>query len=669
MRALCRRSALALLALLPLGALALGKPDWAKPHLTRPTPAGAYIAKNDGWVVVYGEVLYGLYPGGALREEHRVILENLWDKPQALSFALEYDEGAVELRDIAINVDRVSHWQTVNLSRTSARATRKNADQLVFTSLEEVEANRRVVLEYTFLERYDVRPWLENFTFGRWPISELRVGLAPDAPENLKVLPVLPEGDALPASITPDGKGAWIVRSVPARDRIPTGYAAQPGMGDLYPWFVAYSEPRGARDEAFIERYAQEWERARKAQDPGAVAARAQPLVAGADSPLAKARRIADFVQHKVQYDDSNVNSINGWVPLQADETLRSLKGDCKGKTLLAQSMLQAVGIESRPVLLRLDEAYFSWRAEPATSRLNHVILAVRLEGGGVLPATLQEGPAAGWVLFDPVVETASFGEPLPGYEGFPAFLVGGAGPPRFTIRTKEPSAERLKASVRYTFDGFGSIGGVLTLRDNGACWLSRRLAETFNLQDIQNLVLEAFPAALNRVQVQRIAVRRAGEGDTAQMEAEIVFRLPGASQSMASSILLENPMALPAHLAGVPNGYWPPTPPGPDDKVEVVAPWDNKKNAHGVEFVMEVEATVELPIGYTWSPPPGRQEKTPATEYDCTWTQAGDLAWKGTLRLTRHRGSWPAADRKARLKFEDALFSGIYKPLELQKK
>ena len=66
---------LLLAALLPpAAARALGRPDWAIPHLAQPTPSGTYIAPADSWVVVYEEVRFDLSATANLSEHHRAIV-------------------------------------------------------------------------------------------------------------------------------------------------------------------------------------------------------------------------------------------------------------------------------------------------------------------------------------------------------------------------------------------------------------------------------------------------------------------------------------------------------------------------------------------------------------------------------------------------------------------
>jgi len=656
------------LALAPSHPQAGGTPDWAKPYLNLPTPTGAYIAKKDRWVVVYGEVEFGVEPGGGLKKTTRCIFECLGDSPQTFTHQFAHDEGVEVLTGIALNIDRGLYWQSVNVERKSLRATSTSAGQVFLTSVERVEPHRRVVLEYVRIARYNLLPWQKELFAGDVPIATLRVSLAQGSPASLKLRAILPVGDAPPSCLVKDSETSWTIHAVPARSRLPRGYSLQPGWTSLYPWMVAYDEPGGSEDRVFVRRYLEVWESVRKAQENVALAGKARELVGAAATDFEKALKICDFVQHKVQFDDSNRASIHFWVPLEAEETLRSLRGDCKGKTLLAQSLLKAVGIESAPVLLQGDREYFAWGPEPATSGLNHVILAVKLGGGDAPAATLNEGPASGWVLFDPTVETASFGEPLPGDEGLPAFLAQDGVAPRFTIHTKVPAAARLSASVLYRLDAAGGVRGKIALKDNGATPLMGTLATTLSEETIQNAVLASFPNALNRVQVNEMTLRRAGEGGARQMELELSFYLPGATQAMASAVLLENPMALAAYLDGIPNGFWPPTPPDPDERIELSPPWDAKKNAHGVEEVLDIDATVELPAGYLWTPPPSREERTAYLLWQSSWKEERPGVWRGSLHLERHRGSWPAADRKARLKLEDSLFTGLYKSMELKR-
>lgn len=646
----------------------LGKPSWARPFLSRPTPTGGFIAKNDDWVVVYSEVEYSLSESGALRQYHRYIIENVRDKPKFFQFDVDYDEGAESLSELQINVDRGSHWSEINVADHSVTVGEEKGGQTLYTSVQEVEPGMRVVLEYFLQDKYNHLPYDVDRILSLWPTGEKVFRVASKDRDRIKVRVVLPDGDSMPPCLTQLREEEVKGVNLPASSRIPRGYPNQPDWFSLYPWVVVYATPAMEHDASYIRRYSALWEEARKKQPEDKVAEKAKALTAGASSFEEKLRRVGDFVQHGIQYDASNNNSMHAWVPLEVSETLRSLKGDCKGKTLLAQSLLAAVGIESRPVLIRMEEAYYRWEREPATALLNHVILAVKNEGEVELPGTLREGPAAGWILCDPVQLAAGFGEPLPMYEGDPAFLVGDCEAPRFTVRTAVPSTERSHYKVTFKVAASGAISGDIVMKDNGASPLALRVANMFGSEDINLSIASSFPATMNRVHLQDVKVLRADKEGKGQLELRAKFTLPNASQSLGESLMVASPVALACNLFGLPNGYWPPTPPTADDRIEILPPWDNKKNTHGVEQRLEVEAELELPPGFLWAPPAPKKEATPFLECEYVWSEVKPGYWKASLKLARHRGCWPSQDRKTRLKMEDSLFSELSKTLELKK-
>ena len=107
------------LAFVPLCSQALGKPDWAKPFLSLPRPAGDYIAQSDKWAIVYGEVEFSIGGPGAIRQRHRLILENRTDHALSFSVSLAYDSTIDDLSETALNVERTYLWHSIDLTSSA----------------------------------------------------------------------------------------------------------------------------------------------------------------------------------------------------------------------------------------------------------------------------------------------------------------------------------------------------------------------------------------------------------------------------------------------------------------------------------------------------------------------------------------------------------------------
>ncbi len=647
---------------------ALGRPDWAKPFLARPTPAGDYIAQNDSWVVVYGEVEFALRGERGIEQRTRSILENRTGREEPFETSVVYDEGQDDLSGLALAVQRTV-WHDINLSRKAVTASVPGSTQVVVAGAEAIGPGRRVAFEYTLTDRLGFNPWRAAAVPRAFPIAEIRYAVEPDsASHGLRLDLELPPGNPLPSTFLRAADGSWTVTQVPAESRItPSGLVYQPAATDLYPYFLARSGDTAGSFRAYVQHYRQAWEDDAREMDSGRVAALAAQLTGGVAGLFEKAARLAAFVQHEVQYDDSNERSINAWVPLPTQETLRSMKADCKGKVMLLQALLARVGVTATPVLLRFNPAYFTWGEQIGSAFLNHVVIAVDLRAeGSRRPATLISGPAAGWVLFDPTVEAAGFGSPMPRLEGLPALFVGGADDPRFEIQTYLPSAASIAIRLSFELDASSHAQIQATVNDNGQSSLVAGLCSPFNAERSRRVLAQAFAAKLGEARVSRydIELPKPGGNGACVATGEITLQQP--LQEMASSSLLTSPLGVAAVLAGLPNGFQPQPPPKAEDKAELHAPWDARQNTSGALTRMDATVSLVLPLGLEWVPPPPRREARPWLSYELSWVGSGEGRWTATLHLEVPRGRWPAGERSERLKLMDELLSGLYAPFIL---
>ena len=650
-------------------ASALGRPDWAKPFLTLPTPSGSYIAKSDAWVVVYGEIAFALRGERSIETRCRLILENITSGEEPFVMQLAYDEGAQELSDLSLDVERAL-WHSINLDRKAARASFSEGPQILLASAERIESHKRVVLQYTISDRLGVTPWGVAFVPRGEPICRTRFSIeVGSAARGLRLDLVTPSGADPPPGFARDADGSWVVSSVPALSRIRSRYLVyQPAWTDLYPYFLAaVATEAGSSFHEFAVFYRTLWDKRSGEIDGAQVKERADVLTRGTGSLDEKAARLARFVQHEIQYDGSRARSANSWAPIGTQETLRAMKADCKGKALLAQALLHAIGVESTPVLLRSDTEYFSWGSQIGTALINHVILAVDLRSVATpYPATLRDGPAKGWVLFDPTLETADFGEPLPGYEGVPALYVGDDPRPVFTIRTRVPSVAHTRIEVQATLDDAGHLRCQLHATDNGSSALVTRLALNRSDDEVGRELLDALGQRLPDVRLVDCSRTRAGYSGARVTELEFSYESSRPLQRMSRESLLESPLAVVAVVAGLPPGFTAAAPAKPEDVVTLEPPWDAKLNTNGFHTVVDATFSLTLPASLGFTPPKPRHEARPWMTFDLAWTQDGPHRWKGELHLESPRGAWPREERKERVVLVDERLTDLYAPLLL---
>lgn len=663
----------AALALAPLSALALGKPDWAKPFLSLPSPAGDYIAQSDKWAIVYGEVEFSLSGAGAILEHHRLILENRTDHPLLFSATLSYDTTQEELSETDLNVERTYLWHSINLRTSALDVTEREAQKTLIVGVEDIPARHRVVWEYVLTSRFAFPPWRRVAIPDSYPASQLVYRLSPGAAGAGLTLDVTPgqSGGALPPGFERGADGSLKMNEVPAYSRLDSDLAFQPEQGALYPYILVVA----GRDPAaswlgFADRYRREWAARESEMDRQAVSSRAAGLSAGLKGPSDKAAKLARFVQSEVLYDDSNEKGLDAWLPLTPKDSLRSMKADCKGKVMLLQALLAAVGIESAPILLHSSSKYADWGATPALSPINHVVLAVHLaEDGTPWPAALTEGPAKGWVYFDPTVEAASLGAPMPGAEGLPALFVGGAGDGRFTIHTRVPSCNRSDISLEVRPDSaLGGMSYSIKARDNGGSALIFSAAHLYDPEKRQAEMTKALGAVVQQITVRRIGQTPPPLDRPGEQVTDIELTSAHPFEEMANSSLMANPLAVASVLKGLPNGIAPRRTIPPEDRVVLHPPWDARALAFARAVALDADLALTLPPGLEWTPPAPREEKRPWVLYTAAWSKEGPSSWRARVHLAVPRGTWPASMRKECLQAMDQIFMDLYQPLVLKK-
>lgn len=94
-----------------------------------------------------------------------------------------------------------------------------------------------------------------------------------------------------------------------------------------------------------------------------------------------KVSAIHEFVGQKIQYISQSENG-NSYTPHSVIRTLQKRMGDCKDKTALFYSMLNAIGIDAYPVLVATDRRKVSRMGLPSMAHFDHMIICFQLPNG-----------------------------------------------------------------------------------------------------------------------------------------------------------------------------------------------------------------------------------------------------------------------------------------------
>lgn len=142
------------------------------------------------------------------------------------------------------------------------------------------------------------------------------------------------------------------------------------------------------------------------------ITAKAQEITAGAPDLYTKLSRITSYIQKNIRYFVV-MKGIGGWQAHYAGDIYRNRYGDCKDKTTLLISMLQAVGIRAHYLVVAVADLRGAIDPTAPSLIANHVITAIELPDGEKDPRLMARVKAASGktlLIFDPTDEETPVG-------------------------------------------------------------------------------------------------------------------------------------------------------------------------------------------------------------------------------------------------------------------
>lgn len=192
------------------------------------------------------------------------------------------------------------------------------------------------------------------------------------------------------------------------------------------------------------------------------VAAKAAELASRVPDSLGKIRALADFVQKEIRYVSIQIG-IGGFQPHFAASVLQNRYGDCKDKATLLSALLEAVGIESYPVIVNTERGSVAPDSPVSLYSFNHAVLAVRLPEDAPAEGldSLVDHPRLGrLIVFDPTMPTAPLGR-LPHYlQDNTVLLVAEGGGELVRLPRPAPESNLLDRTGRFVLTADGDLIG-----------------------------------------------------------------------------------------------------------------------------------------------------------------------------------------------------------------
>jgi hypothetical protein len=186
-------------------------------------------------------------------------------------------------------------------------------------------------------------------------------------------------------------------------------------------------------------------------------------LTAGAPDLYTKLSRITDYIQKNIRYFIV-AKGIGGWQAHYAGDIYRNRYGDCKDKTTLLISMLQAIGV--RAYYLHVDSE--RGIIDPAAPSLegNHMITAIELPVGENDPRLMARVKAVNGktlLIFDPTDEETPVGLIRAQLQGAYGNIANGADSQVLQMPVLPPASSGLNRKGSFTLSADGALAGDVT--------------------------------------------------------------------------------------------------------------------------------------------------------------------------------------------------------------
>ena len=266
---------------------------------------------------------------------------------------------------------------------------------------------------------------------------------------------------------TADNHLRWEIRDMPALDlenlhATPTWWALAARMTVMW----GDEAVKGPENQW---RALGQWEDQLEAHRPDPtpeITAKAQELIAGAPDLYTRLSRITSYIQENVRYFVI-MKGIGGWQAHYAGDIYRNRYGDCKDKTTLLISMLEAVGIRAHYVVVAAGPLRGIIDPDAPSLMANHVITAIELPDGEKDPRLQSLVRAVNGkttlLIFDPTDEETPLGLIRGELQGGYGNLASGTDSQVIQMPVLSPQSASLSRKGSFVLTADGTLAGDIT--------------------------------------------------------------------------------------------------------------------------------------------------------------------------------------------------------------
>jgi hypothetical protein len=283
------------------------------------------------------------------------------------------------------------------------------------------------------------------------------------------------------------------------------------------------------------------------------IAAKVQELTAGAPDLYTKLSRITDFIQKNVRYFVVE-KGIGGWQAHYAGEIYRNRYGDCKDKTTLLISMLQAIGIRAH--YLHVDSRRGVIDPDEPSLVGNHMVTAIELPPGENDPRLLARVKSAAGntlLIFDPTDEETPIGLIRTALQGAYGNISDGSDSRVLLMPVLPPDAAGLSRKGSFTLAPEGALAGAVTETYTGDDATEvRRLLKDNDSKEIHENLERRLGSDLPGLAFRGFEVRQASD---LEKPLDLDLHLSAANYAhSAGALLLFRPRVMGSHARTVPD-------------------------------------------------------------------------------------------------------------------
>lgn len=198
------------------------------------------------------------------------------------------------------------------------------------------------------------------------------------------------------------------------------------------------------------------------------ITAKALELTGGATDFYTKLKKVTEYIQNNVRYFIV-LRGIGGMQAHYASDIFRNQYGDCKDKTTLLISMLQAVGIKA--FYVPVDDRRGVVDPNAPSLAGNHMITAIEVPAGvndPQLMAVVTGNDGKRYLIFDPTDERTPIGNLPSDEQGGYGLLAAGTASQVIALPVLPPGANGKDRKGSFTLSADGDLNGTVDSLNTG---------------------------------------------------------------------------------------------------------------------------------------------------------------------------------------------------------